>query len=790
MSTNEKPIEQIRDRLLSSFTRTPAIGHDESAMNENEVNGTSGSAAHYRWWAAASTGQLVWGIFALRRGYAGECRMMPLKAFAIASLFVGASASASMASIRAYGIHSVEDMKVVGASIRTGLGDIGTALNLFDEIPRRDTASWNIMISGYINSGKLHSAWVFLNLMKEHGFCLSDYTFGSRLKGIASNGLLSLGQQVHCDVVKMGYLGNVYSASALLDMYAKCGKVDDANKVFQRMPERNYVSWNAIIAGYAGKGDIEYCFWLLRGMEQEGMQLDYGTFSPLLTLLNEDRFYKLAMQVHAKVEKLGLGCEVKVLNSLISAYSQCGSIESVFDSTISCRDLVTWNSMLATYLEHDEEKRAYELFLDMEGLENLTVISNAWIAMYAKSCTNSMDDALTVFGKLDAKDSVSWNCILTGLSQKGWSEIAFNFFFRNGVENLEMDEYSFSATLRSCSDLGALQFGQQVHSLALKLISDSYKYVSSALILMYSNCGIIEDAWKSFDVSPKESSISWNSIMFAYAQHEQGKLVLDLFSLMKQSEVKLDHITFVAVLTACSHIGLVEEGCRFFKSMEADFGIVPRMEHYVCAIDLLGRAGRLEEAKELVKGMPFDPDAMVLRTLLGTCRSCGDIEYAREVASRFLELEPGEHSTYVLLSDIYRQFKKWDKIANTKRLMRERSVIKAPGWSWIEVQNEVHAFNAEDLSHPHCHEIYAKLRELTDEIMFSESENASGLTISTADQESVNFSDIESFRSTFIARNFSLHEQADEAHRAVKVQAKFKRRLEMLLKSFWIDYRN
>lgn len=655
--------------------------------------------------------------------------------------------------------------------------EIGTALKMFDEIPHRDTASWNIMISGYINSWRFQSAWVFLNLMKQHGFCLNDYTFGSILKGIAFNGLLSLGQQVHCDVVKMGYIGNVYSASALLDMYAKCGKVDDANEVFQRMPERNYVSWNAIIAGYASKGDIEYVFWLLRCMEKEGMKLDDGTFSPLLTLLNEDKFYKLTMQVHAKVEKLGLSCEAKVFNALITAYSQCGSIESaesVFSGTISCRDLVTWNSTLAAYFEHGKEKRAFELFLDMErlglemdsytyssilsgcfegrhnsqgkclhalvikrGLENVTRISNALIAMYVKSCTNSMEDALTVFENLDAKDSVSWNSILTGLSQKGWSEIAFKKFKNMRVENLEMDEYSFSATLRSCSELATLRFGQQVHALALKLRSESYKYVSSALILMYSNCGIIEDAWKSFEVSPKESSISWNSIMFAYAQHGQGKLVLDLFFLMKQSEVELDHITFVAVLTACSHIGLVEEGCRFFKSMEADFGIVPRMEHYACAVDLLGRAGRLEEVKELIKGMPFDPDAMVLRTLLGACRSCGDIEYASEVASRLLELEPGEHSTYILLSDMYRQFKKWNNIANIKRLMKERSVSKVPGWSWIEVQNEVHAFNAEDLSHPHCHEIYAKLRELTDEIMFSESENASGLTISMGDQESV-----------------------------------------------------
>ncbi|XP_035545538.1 putative pentatricopeptide repeat-containing protein At3g25970 [Juglans regia] len=185
---------------------------------------------------------------------------------------------------------------------------------------------------------------------------------------------------------------------------------------------------------------------------------------------------------------------------------------------------------------------------------------------------------------------------------------------------------------------------------------------------------------------------------------------------MKESRVKPDHITFVAILSACSHIGLLEEGCRFLKSMESEYGIPPRMEHYACGVDLYGRAGCLSEAKALIEAMPFEPDAMVWKTLLGACRICGDIELATQVASLLLEIEPEEHCTYVLLSNMYGRLRLWDAKASVTRLMRENGVKKVPGWSWMEVHNEVHAFNAEDHSHSHCEEIYLALGGLMEEI--------------------------------------------------------------------------
>ncbi|PON73175.1 Tetratricopeptide-like helical domain containing protein [Parasponia andersonii] len=633
--------------------------------------------------------------------------------------------------------------------------EFGLAHKLFDGMPQRDIVSWNTMIAGNVNCGNLKIAWEVLRNMRRCGFELGGYAFGSILKGVAFARRWDTGQQVHCLLVKMGYAGNVYCGSALLDMYAKCDRVEDASLVFEEMPERNSVSWNALISGYVQVGERGTAFVLFDCMEEEGLKLDDGTISPLLTLLGGGEFYKSTMQIHGKIIKHGLESNTKVCNATITSYSECGSVgdaKKVFDSSFGTRDVVTWNSMIGAYLVHNKEECAFNLFIDMQrfgfepdiysytsiisacfeeahknhgkalhgliikrGLQQSVPVSNALIAMYLKN-NGSMIEALNVFGSMALKDRVSWNSILTGLSQSGLSEDALKFFGHMRYATLETDHYTFSAVLRSCSDLATLQLGQQIHVLALQSGLESNEFVNSSLIFMYAKCGIIEDARKSFEINPKDSSITWNSIIFAYAQHGQAYVALDLFAEMKEKEVKLDHITFVAVLTACSHIGLVEEGCKLLKSMEADYGIPPRMEHYACAVDLYGRAGRLDEAKYLVESMPFEPDAMLWKTLLGACRACGNIELASQVASHLLEVEPTEHCTYVLLSDMYGYLRRWDERASVKRLMRERGVKKVPGWSWIEIKNEVHAFKAEDRLHPYSDEIYFVLGVLMDEI--------------------------------------------------------------------------
>ncbi|KAG5242231.1 pentatricopeptide repeat-containing family protein [Salix suchowensis] len=623
-------------------------------------------------------------------------------------------------------------------------GDLNLARKLFDEMPNKDTVTWNTMITGYVESGNLGAAWEFLKSMKRRGFQADGYTFGSILKGVAHACRHDPGQQVHSLIIKIGYEHNVYASSALLDMYAKCERVEEAYDVFQCMPVRNFVSWNALIDGFVQVGDRETAFWLLDCMQMEGVRVEDGTFAPLLTLLDGDKFYKLTMQLHCKIIKHGLELYNALCNATLTAYSECGLLEDakrVFDGAVGTRDLVTWNSMLVAYLVHDKDEDAFNLFLEMQGfgfepdiytytcvisasfeaahknygkslhalvikrglVESVT-ICNALITMYLKLNNKSMKAALNLFYSMKSKDRVSWNSILTGFSQMGFSEDALKLFGHMRSSLVEIDDYAYAAGLRSCSDLAILQLGQQIHLLTVKTGFVSNDFVASSLIFMYSKCGIIEDAWKCFEDTTKESSITWNSIMFAYAQHGKGDVALDLFSIMRERKVKLDHITFVA------------QGRCFLKSMASDFGIPPRMEHYACAVDLFGRAGYLDAAKALIDSMPFQPNAMVLKTLLGACRACGNIVLAAQVASQLLELEPEEHCTYVILSNMYGHLKRWDDKARVTRLMRERKVKKVPGWSWIEVKNEVHAFKAEDRSHPFSEDVYQILGELMEEM--------------------------------------------------------------------------
>ncbi|CAA7049773.1 unnamed protein product [Microthlaspi erraticum] len=648
-------------------------------------------------------------------------------------------------------------------------GFLGHAHKVFDEMPHRDSVSWNTMISGYTSCEKLENAWCLFTGMQKSGSNVDGYSFSRLLKGIASAKRLDLGHQLHSLVVKGGYEGNVYVGSAIVDMYAKCERVEDAFEAFQEISEPNSVSWNALIAGFVQVRDIETAFWLFGSMEMNAAaRADDGTFAPLLTLLDDPMFYDLSKQVHAKVLKLGLDQEITICNAMVSSYADCGSVSDakrVFDGLDAKKDLITWNAMIAGFSKHELKESAFELFIEMQrslietdvytytsvlsscssgekdqifgkslhclvvkkGLEQVTSVSNALVSMYIQFPSGAaMRDALALFESLECKDLVSWNSILTGLSQTGLSEDAVKFFSCLRSLNVEVDDYAFSAVLRSCSDLATLELGQQIHGLAIKSSFELNEFVTSSLILMYSKCGVIEHARKCFEqVSSKRSTVAWNTMILGYAQHGLGEVSLDLFSQMCDQNVKLDHVTFTAALTACSHTGLVQEGLDLLNSMEPVYKIQPRMEHYAAAVDLLGRAGLVNKAKDLIESMPLKPDSMVLKTFLGACRACGEMEMAAQVANHLLEMEPEDHFTYVLLSHMYSDLKKWEEKASVKKMMKERGVKKVPGWSWIEVRNKVYAFNAEDRSHPLCREIYLMIEDLTLEMQWLDDQDSS-----------------------------------------------------------------
>lgn len=660
-------------------------------------------------------------------------------------------------------------------SILTSYGktrNLNDAQKLFDEIPLPDPVSWNAMISSHVAHRSYNAVWDLFRCMIRRKIEFDTYTLGSVLKSIACVGELSFAWQLQCLLIKTGFDGDVYCGTALVDVYSKCWKMKDADMIFRQLPVRNVVSWNTMITGFVGIDDFDRALATFRWMEKEGLiSPDEGTFSSMLSLVD------LVTQLHAKIVKHGWEVDTVVCNAMITAYSShhgssIKDIVKMFDEmTESIRNLVTWNSMLAAFASVGEIDSAISLFINMtklsgiepdmytftsaisscfdnstsnlnsrfsqgkalhglviqKGFDSTVPVSNSLITMYVKKAgaagnTNSngglsMDDAVRCFDSMETKDSVTWNSMLTGLSQSGFSEKAMKFFRRmHRSSQIKTDHFAFSAALRSCSDLAVLDLGTQVHSSLVKSGFGSNEFVTSSLIYMYSKSGVLLLSRRAFDESTKSTSVTWNSIIFAYAQHGKGRLSLEIFSTMSRVGIKPDHITFVGILSACSHGGLIKEGTEILKTIDKVHGISLRMEHYACGVDLFGRAGRIDLAMDLIKSMPFKPDSMVWMTLLGACRIHGEVELANVVARRLLSSVPDEHSTYVVLSGIYSGLKMWEGKALVQKIMRDRGVCKVPGWSWIEIDNQVHSFNAGDRSHRRSDSIYSILDELMDEI--------------------------------------------------------------------------
>ena len=628
--------------------------------------------------------------------------------------------------------------------------DIRDAQKLFDEMPEKDSISWNALISACVTHEKSDLAWeIFLERTRK-GIFVDQYTCGSLLKSIAASKESLRGRLLHSLILKVGLLhGNVFSGSALLDMYFKCKLPHEASSIFSCMGIKNSVSWNSMISGFVLSGDSKTALEMFKNMEREEVAPDEATFATLLSL---DLPKSSISQLHCKFFKSGWSRDTVICNAAITAYSLCRSPEEsqrIFFEMEGMRDLVSWNSMLAAYAYEGFSLDALKLFVEMinlgfeqddytfttaisameeekesqtqgrsihglalkRGLSDKISVSNALISFYAKSnLPGSISDAMKIFDVMEKRDIVSWNSILTGLSQRGLGEEATTFFVRMIRDCCEINHYAFSAALRSCSDLAALGLGRQIHALVEKSGSSLNPFTASSLITMYSRSGAMDFARRIFDESSKDCSVTWNSILFAYAQHGHASVALDLLSCMLEREIDPDHITFVAILSACSHAGMVQRGREIMESMVSCMNL--RMEHYACMVDLYSRAGHLDEAMKIVETMPFEPDGMVLKPLLGACRIHGDLELAERVAGELVQLEPEEHSTYVMLSNVCAAKGRWGEIAKIKRIMREGGVMKVPGYSWIEVKNMVWSFNAEDTSHPEAGEIFQMLGEV------------------------------------------------------------------------------
>eukprot|EP01018_Ginkgo_biloba_P010582 Gb_16515 [translate_table: standard] len=631
--------------------------------------------------------------------------------------------------------------------------NLDEARKVFDKMTKRDVVSWNTMIGGYTQNGHSEEAVELLCKMHQAGMKTDNVTFASVCSACASLAVLEQGKQIQALIIKTGFESDVFVGNALVTMYAKCCHLEDAHNVFFEMVKRDVVSWNAMIAGYVQDGFDEEALQLFVQMQQVGLKADHITFASVQTACASLEALEHGKQNHAHIIKTGFEWDVSVGNTLVSMYAKCGSMEDVgkvFDK-MPIRNVVSWTSMIAVYAQHGHGQDAIQLFEQMQwvgmkpnqvtyvsvlngcstpevlqkgkhlhalilqsGYESDVNVGNSLVTMYAK-CGDT-EDARQVFDRMPNHGVVSWNAMVAGYAQSGHCEESLNVFCWMQQAGVKPNPFTFGSALSACATLVALEHGKRIHTYIVKTGFESDVFVGSALVDMYAKCGSIENASDVFNRMSKRNVVSWTVMIAGYAQHGYGKDVLELFGQMQQGGMKPDHVTFVGVLSACSRAGLVDEGHHYFNSMSQDYGIMPRLEHFACMVDLLGRAGHLDEAEEFINRMPFQPSISVWQSLLGASRIHGNMEVGKHAAECLLELEPHDSSTYVLLSNIYAAANRWDDVARVRKMMKDRGVKKEPGRSWIDVNNRVHRFVADDRSHPQAEKIYAMLERLSEQM--------------------------------------------------------------------------
>ncbi|KAJ8638238.1 hypothetical protein MRB53_012505 [Persea americana] len=563
----------------------------------------------------------------------------------------------------------------------------------------------------------------------------------------AKCGHLSLARQVFDEIPHP----NVFSFNAIVSAYAKESHTHIARHLFDQIPQPDIVSYNTLLSAHAASGETQLAFRLFSDLRQLKLALDGFTLSAMIVACSDDIVG--TKQIHALTLSCGFNSFASVNNSLISNYSNNGFLDDAkraFDEMGSeIRDEVSWNSMVVAYGQHKEGSRALKLFQEMVrrgfkidiftlasvltaftsledlwgglqfhaqlikcGFEENCHVGSGLIDLYSK-CSKILD-AEKVFEKVKEPDLVLWNTMISGYSQYiDFSEEALDCFRQMQRNGFCPDDCSFVCVLSACSNLSSPAQGKQLHSLAIKSdIPKNRVSVNNSLIALYSKCGNLNDASQVFERMSEHNTVSFNSMIAGYAQHGLGIKALILFQQMLESDIVPTSITFISILSACAHTGKVDEGWDYFNSMKKKYAIEPCAEHYSCMIDLLGRAGQLEEAERLIKTMPFRPGLIEWAALLSACRTHGNIELGAKAADYLLQLEPSNAAAYVMLSNMYASAGKWDDVATVRKLMRDRRIKKKPGCSWVEVNKEIHVFIAEDRSHPMIKEIYGFLEEM------------------------------------------------------------------------------
>ena len=734
-------------------------------------------------------------------------------------------------------------------------GCLEDAHYLFDKMPQRNLYSWTAILGVHVDHGCFEEALSLFEELLVDDIGLDFFVFPVVLKVCSGLRGLELGRQLHGMVIKYQQVSNIYVGNALIDMYGKCGSLDDAKNVLASMVETdrvswnsivtacaangkvyealgflekmsnfknsrpNLVSWSAVIGGFSQNGHDKEALELLCRMQAAGFKPNSRTLASVLPACARLQTLNLGKEIHGYVTRNGFLSNPFVVNGLVDVYRRCsdmGSALKIFSrfsvkNMISCntmivgycengkmekakelfdqmelvgkKDVISWNTMISGFADNLLFDEAFSLFRDLvmeegieadsftlgsvlagcanmatlsrgkevhaqaivRGLQSNTFVGGALIEMYSKC--KDLESARSAFDEVTERDSATWNVLISGYAccnqieniqnlirkmrkdgfepnvytwngilsghvENGHLELALRLFAEMQTSNLRPDIYTVGIILPACARLASISRGNQVHAHSIRRGYESDVHIGAALVDMYAKSGSLKHAMQAYNRITNPNLVSQNAMLTAYAMHGHGEEGISLFRNILRNGSRPDRVTFLSVLSSCVHAGAaVQTGHEFFDLM-AYYDVKPDLKHYTCMVDLLSRAGRLDEAYELIKKTPMEPDSVMWGALLGGCVVWGDVDLGEIAAERVIELEPYNTGNYVLLANLYAYAGKWHDLARTRQMIKDRGMQKSPGCSWIEDGDEIHVFLSCDRSHEKTEDIYTTLVNL------------------------------------------------------------------------------
>ncbi|KAF6140800.1 hypothetical protein GIB67_042213 [Kingdonia uniflora] len=535
------------------------------------------------------------------------------------------------------------------------------------------------MISTYSKLGLHKESLETFFLMHWRGTQIDCFTFSPVLKSCTLGFMVNEGKQVHCVVMSNGYDSNAHVQTGLMNFYAKMGDLDSAKRVFNGIEVKNVVSYNCLISAYSKSAEVLLARELFDEMEERNVV----SWNSMITCYSHNDNSREGLRVFERMMTEKCPPNEMTLVTVLSICAKLGDLEMGL-----------------------KVKR----LIDDDGLCKNMIVSTAILEMYVKC--GAVDDARLEFDQMARRDVVAWSAMIAGYAQNGRTNDALELFERMKNEGFKPNDITLVSVLSACAQLGSIEAGERIGKYVESRGLSPTVHVGSALLNMYAKCGNVGKARQLFDYMNYTDIVVWNTMIGGLAYSGFANDAINLFMKMKDASVKPNDVTFVGVLTACTHAGLVELGYSLFDSMKMDHGIIPKAEHCACIVDLLCKRGRLEEAYKFICKMEMEPNAVIWGTLLSACRIRLNVELAEQAVEKLLVLEPENSGNYVLLCNIYASTGKWNEASKMRSLMKDNRVKKTAGYSWIEMNDVVHKFLVGDTSHPRFDEICNIVDEL------------------------------------------------------------------------------